>query len=80
MQIGDRVLDLWFFSLLGPFDSKGVIRSLSLNIGILQNLICFFDSRYDFDQDEALFVKIGARVLDLWVSGSFGHNWPKTSF
>ena len=34
------------------------------------------DSPYDPGENETLFVKIGARVLDLWLDMSFGHG-PK---
>ena len=30
------------------------------------------DSYYDFEENEVLFVKIGARVPDIWLDTSFG--------
>ena len=38
------------------------------------------DLSYDSVENEVLFVKIGARVPDLWLDVSFGSNWPKYSF
>ena len=36
-----------------------------------------FDSSYDSVKNEVLFVKIGARILGLWLDMSFGIKWPK---
>ena len=47
---------------------------------IFQNFMILPDSSYDFGENEVLFVKIGARVLDIWLDTSFGPKWPKFSF
>ena len=38
------------------------------------------DSRHDSWENEILFVKITARVLDLWLDTFSGPKWPKCSF
>ena len=38
------------------------------------------DSYYHFGGNEVLFVKIGVRVLDLWLDTCFGSNMPQTTF
>ena len=38
------------------------------------------DSSHDSWENEVLFVKIGARVLDLWLDTSSEPEWPKFSF
>ena len=38
------------------------------------------DSSYDFGEHEVLFVKIVARVPDIWLDTSFGSKWSKYSF
>ena len=38
------------------------------------------DSSHDSWENEVLFVKIGARVLDLWLDTSSGPKWPKCTF
>ena len=44
------------------------------------DFMILLDSFYDFWENEALFVKIGARVLHLWLDTSFRPKWPKYSF
>ena len=39
-----------------------------------------FDLSYDSWENEVLFVKIEARVLDVWLDTSSGPKWPKCSF
>ena len=46
--------------------------------GIFQDFIIWFDLSYDLGEDEVLFVKIGARVLDLRLDMSFELKWPKS--
>ena len=38
------------------------------------------DSYYDSGENEVLFVKIGARVLDLWLDTSSGPKLPNYNF
>ena len=38
------------------------------------------DSSHDFRENDGLFVKIAARVLDIWLDTSSGPKWPKCSF
>ena len=40
------------------------------------DFIIFLDSSYDSGKDEVLFVKIEAKVLDLWLDKSFGPKLP----
>ena len=44
--------------------------------GIFQDFIIWFDLSYDLGEDEVLFVKIGARVLDLRLDMSFELKCP----
>ena len=36
----------------------------------------YLDSSHNSGENEVLFVKIGARVLDLWLDMSSGPKWP----
>ena len=47
---------------------------------ILWGFMFLLDSSHDFWENEVLFVKIGARVLDLWLDMSSDPKWPKFSF
>ena len=38
------------------------------------------DSSHDSRENEVLFVKVIAIVLDIWLDTSFGPKWPKCSF
>ena len=40
--------------------------------GIFLNFMILLDSYYDFEENEVLFVKMGARVPDIWLDTSFG--------
>ena len=46
---------------------------------ILWDFIISIDSSYDFRKNEVLFLKIRARVLELWLDTSSGPKWPKCS-
>ena len=39
-----------------------------------------FDLSYDSSENDVLFVKIEARVLDVWLDTSSGPKWAKCSF
>ena len=45
--------------------------------GIFQDFSISLDLSYDLGENEVLFVKIVARVLDLRLDLSFGVKWPK---
>ena len=47
--------------------------------GIFWDFMILLDSSHDSWENEALFVKIGARVLDLWLDMPSGPKWPKFS-
>ena len=44
------------------------------------DIIPLLDSSYDSGENEVLFVKIGARVLDLWLDKSSGPQLPECRF
>ena len=47
---------------------------------IFLDFMILIDSTYDPGESEVLLVKIGDRVLDLWLDMSFGPKWPEFSF
>ena len=47
--------------------------------GIFLDFMILLDSCYDFRENEVLSVKIGAKILELWVDTSSGRKWPKCS-
>ena len=44
-----------------------------------KDFIILLDLYYDPEENEVLFVKIGAKVLDLWLDTSSGTKWSKCS-
>ena len=48
--------------------------------GTFSDFIILLDLSYNSGENEVLFLKIGARVLDLWFDTSFGPKWPKSIF
>ena len=74
MKIGARVLDLYgWMLLLGPSGPNEVSRSQTPRSRIFLRF-------HDFRENEVLLLKSEARVLDLWLYTSSGHEWPKFSF
>ena len=81
---------LWRFEL--RFWTYGWIRLIDLSAPIIVSrpqtprsrifwdFIIVLDSSHDFWENEVLFVKSGAMVLDLWLDTSSWHKWPKCSF
>ena len=47
---------------------------------IFFRFMILLDSSHDSWENEALLVKIGARVLNLWLDMSSGPKWPQCSF
>ena len=47
---------------------------------IFLDFIILLDLSHYSGENEVLFVKIGARVLDLWLDMSSGPKWPKCGF
>ena len=75
-----KLLVCGWIHLLGPSGPNVVSRS---QIPMSRNFLDFMillNSFHDFWENEVLFVKIGARVLDLWLDLSSGPKWPKYSF
>ena len=73
-------LGLWTYSLIylsGPSGPNLVSRHLTLGPGIFWDFIVLLDQSYDFGENEILFVKIGARVLDLGLICLLGPGGPK---
>ena len=66
--------------LLGPSGPNIVSRPRSQGQDIFWDFMTLLDLSHDFWENVVLFVKIGARVLDLWFDTSFGPKWPKCSF
>ena len=57
--------------LLGPYDPNVVSRPQNPRSGNFWDFIILLIC-YNSEENEALFVKIGARILDLWLDTSFG--------
>ena len=47
---------------------------------IFWDFIILLYSAHDFGKNEVLFVKTGARILDIWLDTSSGPKWPKYGF
>ena len=85
MKIGARVLGLWLDTSFGRhITSSGpnvVSRPQALWLRQLLRFHNFIGFISSFSQEnEVMFVKIGARVLDLWLDTSSGPKWPKCTF
>ena len=63
-----QVAQMWFLGLR-PQDQD-----------IFWDFIILLHSAHDSGKNEALFVKIRIRVLDLWLDTSSGSKWPKCDF
>ena len=80
LEIGASVPDLWLGSLLGQSRRGAVSRvQTPTSINFLRFMIVL-NSSHDFWENEVLFVKIGARLLDSWLDTSSGCKWSKCSF
>ena len=81
---------LWKLQL--GFWSYGLIRLLSPSVAnvvsrpqtprsiFFWDFMILLDSYHDSWENEVMFVKIAARVLDLWLDTFSGPKWPKFSF
>ena len=81
---------LWKLQL--GFWSYGLIRLLSPSVAnvvsrpqtprsiFFWDFMILLDSYHDSWENEVMFVKIAARVLDLWLDMFPGPKWPKFSF
>ena len=66
-------LGFWTYGLITFSDPRGPNLASRLQVQeIFQDLIVLFDSTYDSGENEVLFMKIGTRVLDLWLDISSG--------
>ena len=85
MKIGARVLGLWLDTSFGRhITSSGPNVVSRPQAPWLRQLLRFHDfigfiSSFS-QENEVMFVKIGARVLDLWLDTSSGPKWPKCTF
>ena len=70
MKIGNRVLDLWLDMFLGPSDPNVVLGPRPPSYRIFWDIMILLDSCYASGENEVLFVKIGARILALWLDKS----------
>ena len=73
----------WTYDLirfLGPIGTNVVSKPQTPRSKSFLNFIILLDLSLDSGENETLFVKIGARVLDLWLDTSSGPKWPKVSF
>ena len=81
-------INLWFLTkwkfclwkLKLGFWTDGLIKLSGPKPKKFFDLIVWFDSSYASGQNEVLILKIGSRVLDLWLDASFGPTLPKYSF
>ena len=69
VKIGARVLDLWLDTSFGPKLSQ---ISWSKGQDIFWDFIILLDLSYDSGENVVMFVKIGARVPELWLDTSSG--------
>ena len=72
-------LGFWTYGWILPLGSSGpnVITSPSSEgQDIFRKFIIYLDSSHDSGENEVLFVKTGARVLDLLLDMSSGSKWP----
>ena len=80
-----RILEAGFqtyglIHLLGHTCPKLVFRPQTPRSGYFSKFNNFIEFIYNFGENEDLFVKIGARILDIWLDMSFGPKPPKCSF
>ena len=66
--------------LLGPSGPNVVSGSQTHGQEIFWDLMILLDSSHDSWENDGLFVKIAAMVLDIWLDTSFGPKWPRCSF
>ena len=65
---------------MGPNSPNAVSMLQTLKSRFHWDIIILLDSSYDSKENEVLFVKIGARVLELWLDMWFEPKWPRCSF
>ena len=66
--------------LLGPSGPNVVFRSQAPRSRHFLRFHILLDLSYDSWENVILFVKTGARVLDLWLDTSSGPKWARCSF
>ena len=69
----------WYFCWAQLAQMKFLRPQTPRSRNFLDNMI-LLNSSQDSWENEVLFVKIEARVLDLWLDTSSGAKWPKCSF
>ena len=72
-------LGFWTYrliGLLGPSGPNIVSRHQTPRLRNFLDFMILLDSSNDSGENEVLFVKIGARVPDLWLDMSFGPKLP----
>ena len=61
------------------YDCQAQMRQMTMKKQLTNNNL-LSESFYNFGEKEVLSVKIGAKVVDLWLDMFFGPKWPKCSF
>ena len=81
LKVETRVLELWLDTSSGPSWSKYSFLAPDPNVNIFFEISEFYWTYLMIlEKMRSFFVKIGARVPDLWLDTSSGPNWPKCSF
>ena len=81
VKIAARVLDVWLDTFSGPKWPKCSFWVLKpQGQEFFWDFMILLDSSHDSWENEILFVKNAARVLDIWLDTFSGSKWPKCSF
>ena len=73
----------WSYGLIRLLSRSGtnaVSRPQTPRSNFFRDFMILLDSSHDSWENEVLFVKIAARVLDVWLDTFSGPKWPKCSF
>ena len=76
-------LGFWSYGLirlLSPSGTNVVSWPQTPRSNFFWDFMILLDSSHDSRENEVLFVKVIAIVLDIWLDTSFGPKWPKCSF
>ena len=76
-------LGFWSYGLirlLSPSGTNVVSWPQTPRLNFFWDFMILLNSAHDSWENEALFVKIATRILDLWFNMFSGPKWPKCSF
>ena len=80
VKIAAIVLDVWLHTSSGSRPRCSFCIPEPKVKNVFWDFMILVDSSHDFWENDTLFEKIAAMVLDIWLDTSSGHKWPRCSF